>query len=352
MNLEEIKRRKREIEKKYGAWTADDILLQGTIHTVDPEQRDSEINSSADNDLMHARLLKDPSTWDGFSPAASRLKRVTQTISDVCQKPIQNLRILDLACLEGAFSIELAMRGATVVGVDGREANIVKATFAKQVLSLSNVEFVRDDVRNVNEETYGRFDVVLCLGILYHLDTPDLFQLVEKVASVTDRAVIIDTQLSRRPKASRTYNGRTYWGEVTKEHNPSATRQEKEKNVWMSLDNSEAFPLTRFSLFNLMQQVGFCSVYECINPPVFQGVRSTFLGLKGVKVGGLLSLPPSQEKVEEYSEIDSGKPDSQLHLLHKELLDCQEQLAKLTNHPYVKYGLKVYRYVKKLREQR
>lgn len=352
MNVEEIKRRKQEIEEQYGVWTADNIVLPGNIHTIEPEQCDTVSKSNADNNLMHVKMLKNPSVWDGFSPASSRLKRVAQTISDVTQKPFRNLRILDLACLEGAFSIELASRGASVVGVDGRETNIVKATFAKQVLSLSNVDFVRDDVRNVNEQFYGRFDVVLCLGILYHLDSPDVFQLIEKVASLTNRAVIIDTQLSRRSTASRVYNGRKYWGQVTNEHSPNATREEKEKNVWMSLDNTEAFVLTRFSLFNLLQHVGFCSVYECINPPVFQAARSTFVGLKGEKIGAVLTVPQHYDDVEEYSEVDSRKPDSELHVVHAELLDCQEQLAKLRHHPYVKYGLKVYRRLKQLRRQR
>jgi 2-polyprenyl-3-methyl-5-hydroxy-6-metoxy-1,4-benzoquinol methylase len=70
-------------------------------------------------------------------------------IADFSKKSLEELRILDLGVLEGAFSIELARRGATVVGIEGREANIVKAQFAKEALSLNNVDFILDDVRNV-----------------------------------------------------------------------------------------------------------------------------------------------------------------------------------------------------------
>ena len=80
--------------------------------------------------------------------------------------PDGGLRILDLACLEGLFSLELAMQGARVVGVEIREGNLTKARFAAEALGVSGVEFVRDDVRNVDAGRYGRFDVILCSGIL------------------------------------------------------------------------------------------------------------------------------------------------------------------------------------------
>ena len=52
-------------------------------------------------------------------------------IQDITQCNFKELRILDLACLEGQYAIEFAMQGAEVVGIEGREANIQKAIFAK-----------------------------------------------------------------------------------------------------------------------------------------------------------------------------------------------------------------------------
>ncbi len=72
-------------------------------------------------------------------------------------------------------AVELARLGANVVGIEGREANLAKARFAKEALSLENPEFHQDDVRNLSKEKYGRFDVVLCLGILYHLNRQTFF---------------------------------------------------------------------------------------------------------------------------------------------------------------------------------
>ena len=54
-----------------------------------------------------------------------------------------------MGCEEGVFSIEFAQHGANTVGVEIREANIEKAKFCKDVLKLHNLEFRKDDVRNI-----------------------------------------------------------------------------------------------------------------------------------------------------------------------------------------------------------
>ena len=49
---------------------------------------------------------------------------------------MQDLRVLDLACLEAQFGIEFALHGSNVVGVEGREVNLAKAQFAKDIPQL------------------------------------------------------------------------------------------------------------------------------------------------------------------------------------------------------------------------
>jgi 2-polyprenyl-3-methyl-5-hydroxy-6-metoxy-1,4-benzoquinol methylase len=121
---------------------------------------------------------------------------LVQTVADVCARPIAELRVLDLACHEGLNALEFGAQGAEVLGIEVREASVVKADFAKRALGLENVEFVRDDVRNLRAEQHGRFDVVLCLGILYHLDTPGLFELLARISEVCAHVAFIDTNVS------------------------------------------------------------------------------------------------------------------------------------------------------------
>jgi len=210
--------------------------------------------------------------------------------------------VLDLACLEGQYSIECALQGASVVGIEAREASLAKANFAKDALRLSGVEFVRDDVRNVSVERYGEFDVIICSGILYHLDTPDVFHLIQQTYEMARRLVVIDTHVSLQPNVTVEFGGRTYYGErlperyVTPDGAASGSSgPPSTKTLWASVGNEASFTLSRPSLLNALAAAGFTSVHECLNPPHLgrRGLehlnRCTFAAIKGREVQLLTS---------------------------------------------------------------
>ena len=131
-------------------------------------------------DLGHGRSTRPPARdW--------RLRRIVQVASDLLGKPLSEATVLDLACLEGHYGIEFALHGANVVGIEIREANIVKARYAQQELGLKNITFIQDDVRNLSRAKLGGFDIVICSGILYHLDVPDVFEFVRRIYEMSDR---------------------------------------------------------------------------------------------------------------------------------------------------------------------
>lgn len=268
MNEAAILNGKKAIEERYGPWTAHNFSLGKDIFTMKTEVAGDEV----------------------------KLRRVAQIVSDVSNRPVGDLHILDLACLEGMYSIEFAQQGARVCAIEGRKANIEKARFAAQILSLSNVDFYQDDVRNLSEEKYGSFDVVLCLGILYHLNAPDLFSFLEKVFNVCRSFVVIDTHISLYPEESFQHSGRLYWGKTVLEHPPNTTVEEKQKKLWASLDNPTSVYLTHPSLCCLLTHVGFTSVYECHIPeePEKPENRVTFLAIKG-KNENLATCPQLQK---------------------------------------------------------
>src|SRR5690348_3563457 len=138
-----------------------------------------------------------------------RRARIAQIVSDSARKPLSQSRILDLASLEGDFSAEFALRGAEVLGVEGRRANVERASAR---FSFPNLRFVQDDVRNVCRRKYGEFDIVLCLGILYHLDAPDCFRLLEAIAEVCIDIAVIDTHVGLTRDEVVEYQGREYRG--------------------------------------------------------------------------------------------------------------------------------------------
>src|SRR6266853_3907717 len=156
MNLDLLENKKATVVDKFGPWTASNIHLGDHFYTIGEKIQGDEV----------------------------KLRRVLQIVADTTKRPLNSLRLLDLACHEGIYAIEFARHGTSVLGIEGREAHIEKARFVKDVLSLNNLDIVQDDVRNLSKEKYGSFDVVLCLGILYHLEVPDVFKFIENIATV------------------------------------------------------------------------------------------------------------------------------------------------------------------------
>ena len=82
---------------------------------------------------------------------------------------------LDLACSEGWFAHRLLDWGAgRVLGVDIRPENIDRAVLVRDHLGIAadRLRFEVADVFDVGPERLGTFDVVLCLGLIYHLENP------------------------------------------------------------------------------------------------------------------------------------------------------------------------------------
>jgi len=245
----------RAIIERHGPWTAHNIHLGDGLYTM----------------------------GDRLDGEEARLQSILQIVRDVAHHPLHELRIVDLACLEGMYGIELARQGARVVAIEGREANLAKARLVREALGLENLELHLDDVRNLSEKKYGHFDVVLCVGILYHLNVPDVFAFLESVAEVCDQFAIFHTHVSMRPRARASHRGRDYWGFSFMEYLPSTTAEQKRSALWSSLDNSESFWFTRSSLFNALEAVGFTSVYECRVPLAlgWGADHVTLLAIKG-----------------------------------------------------------------------
>jgi tRNA (mo5U34)-methyltransferase len=79
--------------------------------------------------------------------------------------------VLDVGCNAGFYSIEMKRRGARrVVGIDSDDAYLAQARFAAEVCG-TDIELHRMSVYDVGK-LGERFDVVLFMGVLYHLRHP------------------------------------------------------------------------------------------------------------------------------------------------------------------------------------
>jgi tRNA (mo5U34)-methyltransferase len=127
----------------------------------------------------------------GIDDSRLRLARVQLPDS------LQGLSVLDIGAWDGFFSFECERRGASrVVAADyfswhgsgwGTKAGF---TLAREVLG-SRVEDIDIDVMDLSPERLGTFDLVLFLGVLYHLRHP--FLALERVAAVTAERLILET---------------------------------------------------------------------------------------------------------------------------------------------------------------
>jgi tRNA (mo5U34)-methyltransferase len=79
--------------------------------------------------------------------------------------------VLDIGCNAGFYAMEMKRRGAArVVGIDSDERYLAQGRLAAEVEGF-DIEFARLDVYDV--ATLGeRFDLVIFMGVLYHLRHP------------------------------------------------------------------------------------------------------------------------------------------------------------------------------------
>ncbi len=128
---------------------------------------------------------------------------------------LDGLSVLDIGAWDGFYSFECKRRGAArVLATDhfvwtGRTWGTKEGfLLARDALGL-DVEDREIDVMDISPQTVGSFDLVLLLGILYHLTDP--IGAIRAAASVTKRQLVVETETSLNGlpfPAARVYPGR------------------------------------------------------------------------------------------------------------------------------------------------
>ena len=92
--------------------------------------------------------------------------------------------ILELGALEGAQTFLLAERPGVkrVLALEGREANLRKARFVRELLRVEKAEFAQANLEEADLSSHGQFDAVFCCGLLYHLPKP--WELIERLPAI------------------------------------------------------------------------------------------------------------------------------------------------------------------------
>lgn len=81
-------------------------------------------------------------------------------------------RVLDIGCNAGFYALEMKRRGADqVIGIDSDARYLAQARLAAETLGFENIEFRELSVYDV-ARLRQRFDLVVFMGVLYHLRHP------------------------------------------------------------------------------------------------------------------------------------------------------------------------------------
>jgi SAM-dependent methyltransferase len=229
----------------------------------------------------------------------------------------RHLRIADLGCLEGGYTVEFARLGLKALGLDVRGSNIEACRYVQSKVDLPNLEFVLDDVWNI--AAHGTFDAVFCCGLFYHLDKPREF--LNLLSQVTKRLLILQTHFSEakdspsfiQPRRFRRALARVFPlkntgttthklsflseneglpGRWMPEFRNKRAFLDRENRRWASWNNKRSFWIQREYLLQALREAGFDLVleqFDSLGPHIASEMtegsyrtsgRSTFIGIK------------------------------------------------------------------------
>jgi tRNA (mo5U34)-methyltransferase len=141
----------------------------------------------AETGWWHSFELPDGAVIRGVCSLEGLQERIAQF---QIPQDLRDKRVLDIGAWDGWFSFEMERRGAEVLAIDCWD----NPRFHQMRAALnSKVEYRVMDVFELSAETIGRFDIVLFMGVLYHLKHPLLA--LEKVCSIATELVAVDSYI-------------------------------------------------------------------------------------------------------------------------------------------------------------
>ena len=155
---------------------------------------------------------------------------------------------IDVGCGVGYFSVYLKSLGLEVLGVDGRAENVAEAQ-----RRLPGARFVTADVQDRAIRDLGVFDVVLCVGLLYHLENP--FAAIRNLHALSGKLLVVESVVIPSPLPAAALLGE-----------PSGRDQALGDSV---------FVVSRPALIKILYRAGFPHVYEPVALPDHDDFRES-----------------------------------------------------------------------------
>lgn len=135
--------------------------------------------------FYHSIPLPDGSVLEGIIPLAALQAREQEF---PIPERLDGKRVLDIGTWDGYFAFAMERRGAKVVAIDNTEQETFRV--ARELLG-SKADYLVQDVYELAPDRNGQFDLVLFMGVLYHLKHPLLG--LERVCAVTRDMAIVES---------------------------------------------------------------------------------------------------------------------------------------------------------------
>ncbi len=154
--------------------------------------------------------------------------------------PLALQTAIDVGCGLGYFSGFLKSLGFDVTAVDGRQQNVAEAQRRNP-----EIRFLRLDAEDPAMKSLGRFDLVFCFGLLYHLENP--FLTIRHLHAITKKLLLVESVVfpGAEPMMALVDEGRT-----------------EDQGL-----NHIAFYPTEACLVKMLYQAGFPFVFEFSTKP-------------------------------------------------------------------------------------
>jgi tRNA (mo5U34)-methyltransferase len=103
---------------------------------------------------------------------------------------MKGMRVLEIGPADGYFTKEITSRGAKVVAVDYAAKNHYGFEVMER-LSGQTFDFRQCNIFDINTASLGAFDLIICLGVLYHL--PDPVRGLWKLSNIPTKQFILES---------------------------------------------------------------------------------------------------------------------------------------------------------------
>jgi SAM-dependent methyltransferase len=127
--------------------------------------------------------------WSFDSPLTKSLTEARRRFTGQLLESLRGQAVLcsalDVGCGLGDFSKFMSEQGFQVVALDGREENIQEGQ-----RRYPEITFRTADAEELSVSEIGTFDLVLCFGLLYHLENP--FRTIRSLHSLTKQILLVE----------------------------------------------------------------------------------------------------------------------------------------------------------------